>query len=76
MPFLKIREQFTAIILCAKNFLIDSGPIYCNNDSIFSKISFLLRFLPAAGGVGRNGAERLRPIPRSEHPPEEAGAGG
>lgn len=38
--------------------------------------AFLLRFLPAAGGVGRNGAERLRPIPRPEHPPEEAGAGG
>ena len=49
MPFLKIREQFTAIILCAKNFLIDSGPIYCNNDSISSKILYLLQlnnFLP------------------------------
>ena len=43
MPFLKIREQFTAIILCAKNFLIDSGPIYCNNDSIFSKILYRLQ---------------------------------
>ena len=49
LPFLKIREQFTAIILCAKNFLIDSGPIYCNNDSISSKILYLLQlnnFLP------------------------------
>lgn len=43
MPFLKIREQFTAIILCAKNFLIDSGPISCNNDSIFSKILYRLQ---------------------------------
>ena len=38
--------------------------------------AFLLRLVSAAGGAGRDGAERLHPVPRPEHPPEKAGAGG
>ena len=52
--------------------MVDDGKIAFNPAVELS----YLEFVSAAGGTGRNGVERLHPVPRPEHPPEEAGTGG
>ena len=47
--------------------MVDDGKIAFNP----AGGAFLLRLVSAEGGAGRDGTERLHPVPRPEHPPEK-----